>query len=365
MKRRKGRRKARAQLAAAGHGRHDRAGGRRRGRRADRPRRPHPAPAPHRRPPPPRNDEHVSARLPSPATRTVASTTSSSGAAGHAAAPATLAPGVPPTLAPAGPSPAPVARSRGSRRQRGPVPPTLPPPGAASAAPSAAHRRAERRAAAGADHRRLRPGPATERGFIALPVALTLSVLPHVRYGDAIARDARAAGKGVMLHLPMEPRSGAYPGPGEVKVAMDDAAIAAQVHDDMASVPLAAGVNNHEGSRATADDRVMRAVSAAIAEHHLFFVDSRTGADSVAARTRRRPGSRPPAATSSSTTSPSWTPPRASCAGPRRWPSSTAARSRSGTRARPRWRRCARSCPSCGATGSTSSWPGTWCGEGV
>lgn len=124
----------------------------------------------------------------------------------------------------------------------------------------------------------------TERGFIALPAPVTLSVLPHVRYGDAIAHDAAAAGKGVMLHLPMEPRSGVYPGPGEVKVTMDDAAITAQVRDDLASVPLAEGVNNHEGSRATADDRVMRDVAAVIAEHKLFFVDSRTSAATVAER---------------------------------------------------------------------------------
>ena len=124
----------------------------------------------------------------------------------------------------------------------------------------------------------------TERGFVALPAPLTLSVLPHVRYGDEIAHDAVAAGKGVMLHLPMEPRSGVYPGPGEVKVTMNDAAIAAQVRDDLASVPLAEGVNNHEGSRATADDRVMRDVAAVIAEHKLFFVDSRTSAATVAER---------------------------------------------------------------------------------
>jgi uncharacterized protein len=126
--------------------------------------------------------------------------------------------------------------------------------------------------------------PDTEHGFIALPAALTLSVLPHVRYGTQIARDADAAGKGVMLHLPMEPLSGADPGPGRITVAMNDDAIAAQVRDDLASVPLAAGVNNHEGSRATADDRVMRAVAAVLAERHLFFIDSRTGSASVAER---------------------------------------------------------------------------------
>lgn len=126
--------------------------------------------------------------------------------------------------------------------------------------------------------------PDTERGFIALPVSLTLSVLPHVRYGTQIAHDADAAGKGVMLHLPMEPLSGADPGPGRITVAMSDDAIAAQVRDDLASVPLAAGVNNHEGSRATADDRVMRAVASVLAERRLFFIDSRTGSASVAAR---------------------------------------------------------------------------------
>jgi uncharacterized protein len=126
--------------------------------------------------------------------------------------------------------------------------------------------------------------PDTEHGFIALPAALTLSVLPHVRYGAQIARDADAAGKGVMLHLPMEPLSGADPGPGRITVAMSDDAITAQVRDDLASVPLAAGVNNHEGSRATADDRVMRAVASVLAQRGLFFIDSRTGSSSVAER---------------------------------------------------------------------------------
>ena len=126
--------------------------------------------------------------------------------------------------------------------------------------------------------------PQTERGFIALPVALTLSVLPHMRYGTAIARDAHAAGKGVMLHLPMEPVSGIEPGPGHITIAMDDAAIAEQVRADLADVPLATGVNNHEGSRATADDRVMRAVASVLAERHLFFIDSRTSNATVAER---------------------------------------------------------------------------------
>ena len=71
--------------------------------------------------------------------------------------------------------------------------------------------------------------PDTERAFVALPFPLTLSVLPHVRFGSVIARDASVAGKGVMLHLPMETLSGLNPGPGKVTTEMGDAAIAAQV----------------------------------------------------------------------------------------------------------------------------------------
>ncbi len=131
----------------------------------------------------------------------------------------------------------------------------------------------------------------TERAFIALPVPLTLSVLPDVPYTHLIAGEAAAAGKGVMLHLPMETISGLNPGPGKVTTEMSDAQIAARVGADLADVPLAQGINNHEGSKATADPRVMRDVAAAMKKHgNLFFLDSLTIGDSVAAATTRDAG---------------------------------------------------------------------------
>lgn len=123
----------------------------------------------------------------------------------------------------------------------------------------------------------------TERSLIALPIPITLSVLPHVHYSQTIAQEAADAGKGVMLHVPMEPLSHINPGPGEIKTAMSDDAIAKQMEDDVAQVPLAKGMNNHEGSEATADTRVMKDVIAVAKEHGLFFIDSRTNAQSVGA----------------------------------------------------------------------------------
>jgi polysaccharide deacetylase 2 family uncharacterized protein YibQ len=130
-----------------------------------------------------------------------------------------------------------------------------------------------------------------EREFIALPIPLTMSVLPDVRYSHLIASETAAAGKGVMLHLPMEPISHINPGPGKITTEMTDTQISDQVDADLNDVPLAQGVNNHEGSKATADPRVMRDVAAVIAQHRdLFFIDSMTSAHSIAAEAARSAG---------------------------------------------------------------------------
>lgn len=131
---------------------------------------------------------------------------------------------------------------------------------------------------------------AVERAMVALPIPLTLSVLPDVPYTHLIANEAHAAGKGVMMHLPMETLSGLYPGPGEITTEMSDDEIELQVRRDLQDVPLAAGVNNHEGSKASADDRVMRDVSQVLAQAHEFFIDSRTNGASVAMRDAHEDG---------------------------------------------------------------------------
>ncbi len=125
--------------------------------------------------------------------------------------------------------------------------------------------------------------PGIESSLAALPIPLTLSIMPHVRYTSQIAQEAAGAGKGIMLHLPMEPLSHKHSGDGEIQTHMDDAAIVAQTEDDIARVPLATGVNNHEGSAASADPRVMKDVMEVVKKHSLFFIDSRTNAATVAA----------------------------------------------------------------------------------
>ena len=113
------------------------------------------------------------------------------------------------------------------------------------------------------------------------------AVLPGLAYSAASARALADGGKQVLLHLPMEPHGfpKVRPGPGVILRAQSDVEIVRTLEEDLATVPGAAGVNNHMGSAATADPRVMRAVTRVLSRRGLFFVDSRTTDATVAERT--------------------------------------------------------------------------------
>ncbi len=56
------------------------------------------------------------------------------------------------------------------------------------------------------------------------------------------------------------------------------------------SVPGAVGVNNHQGSRATADAQLMAETMTALRDRGLFFIDSRTTTETVAYQEAERLG---------------------------------------------------------------------------
>lgn len=116
------------------------------------------------------------------------------------------------------------------------------------------------------------------------PFPVSGAVLPALAGSQDAARGLAQSGKDVLLHLPMEPKGSpaVKPGPGVVLVSQSDAEIATTVESDLASVPGAVGVNNHMGSLATADPRVMRAVARVLSSRNLFFLDSRTTDATVA-----------------------------------------------------------------------------------
>jgi polysaccharide deacetylase 2 family uncharacterized protein YibQ len=121
--------------------------------------------------------------------------------------------------------------------------------------------------------------------IIALRRPVVVSVLPGLRYSREVAERARAAGLEVFLHLPLEPEDASKAlGPGGITAGMSDEEIAAVVREDLDNIPGAVGVNNHMGSKGTADERIMRVVLSVVRERRLIFVDSVTSSRSIAAR---------------------------------------------------------------------------------
>ncbi|MGA8873177.1 MAG: divergent polysaccharide deacetylase family protein [Candidatus Acidiferrales bacterium] len=127
--------------------------------------------------------------------------------------------------------------------------------------------------------------PSAAASVLALPFPLTASVLPNLQYSAEVADRAYRRGDHVMLHLPMEAEShsgAAQPEAVELRVGMSADQVRSILASMLATVPHATGVNNHEGSRATADPALMNALMPAIRARGLYFIDSRTTAATVA-----------------------------------------------------------------------------------
>ena len=118
----------------------------------------------------------------------------------------------------------------------------------------------------------------------------TLSILPQSSYSGETARVARKRGADILLHLPMEPVSypAADPGPGALFVDMERTRIQSILRRSIQGLPGIIGVNNHMGSRFTADERCMRIVLTTLKEQGLFFMDSLTSSSSLAAKMANR-----------------------------------------------------------------------------
>jgi uncharacterized protein len=120
-----------------------------------------------------------------------------------------------------------------------------------------------------------------------LPGAVACAVLPHTPYAKTVADAAHAAGKEVMLHLPMATRDAQEPGPGQLEANMPLLEMQATLDYDLSTVPHVIGVNNHMGSLLTTQPLAMDWLMRELQQRRLFFVDSRTDVGTVAASTAR------------------------------------------------------------------------------
>ena len=120
-----------------------------------------------------------------------------------------------------------------------------------------------------------------------LPYPLTISVLPNHEHSQEIAQEAERRGYQVMLHLPMQAVSTEKPEAQELRPGMPPREVSRLVNQFLQDIPGAVGVNNHQGSEATSDPALMRELMPVLRDHHLFYIDSRTTAITVAYETAR------------------------------------------------------------------------------
>ncbi len=121
------------------------------------------------------------------------------------------------------------------------------------------------------------------RPIFAIKYPLTLSILPGLRYSLSLAKKFSRPPFEATLHLPLEPEEQEEPlERGTIMVTMSEA----QVRDLMEKhlkglLPYIKGVNGHMGSKATADEGLMRIVLEEVKKRGLYFVDSHTTDKSV------------------------------------------------------------------------------------
>lgn len=132
--------------------------------------------------------------------------------------------------------------------------------------------------------------PAALGRLAAMPGPLTLSFLPSADATPALLEATRGRDFELVLHLPMEPLGDANPGPEALMVNLDEAEMRRRIRWAIDRVPGAVGVNNHMGSRFTADVRGLEIVMDELRQRRLFFVDSRTNSTSFAERVARAAG---------------------------------------------------------------------------
>jgi polysaccharide deacetylase 2 family uncharacterized protein YibQ len=119
------------------------------------------------------------------------------------------------------------------------------------------------------------------RPLVALGVPVTYSVLPFEDETPQVVTALRQRRAEILLHLPMEPMHGQNPGPGALLQGMSDGELREKTEAALKAVPGAVGVNNHMGSLLSSEEGPMNAVLGVLAEKGLFFLDSRTSAESV------------------------------------------------------------------------------------
>lgn len=119
--------------------------------------------------------------------------------------------------------------------------------------------------------------------YTSLPFPIAVAVLPKLAHSKDCAAIVRNSGQELMLHQPMQAQNlKLNPGAGAILPDMSLSEVYKQVSENIAEIGPIKGLNNHEGSLITCDVMKIGAVLDAVLDNGIFFVDSRTSAQTKA-----------------------------------------------------------------------------------
>ena len=124
-----------------------------------------------------------------------------------------------------------------------------------------------------------------DRQALSLPTSVAVAIIPDTPHAQVLAAHAAQIGHEVLVHMPMESERQQHPESTLLSTDMDQDVFEATLARALAELPQAVGLNNHQGSRLTAEAEPMRWLMRALHDNgKLYFVDSRTTNHSVALR---------------------------------------------------------------------------------
>ena len=121
---------------------------------------------------------------------------------------------------------------------------------------------------------------------------ITIAILPNHTYSRQVAAYAQKNGYQTILHLPLESRNNKGAEEDTLYCAMDENQMREQLERLIRIVPGISGVNNHQGSQATENARMMEIILTELNKEKLFFLDSLTTSGSVCSQVAKHVGIR-------------------------------------------------------------------------
>ncbi|NVM02854.1 MAG: divergent polysaccharide deacetylase family protein [Candidatus Helarchaeota archaeon] len=119
--------------------------------------------------------------------------------------------------------------------------------------------------------------------YLEFPEIITFSIIPGNKYSKEIGESASKRGYEVMVHLPMESKTS--PKKNEkilLKDKMSRRDVERIINMSMDELPMAEGLSNHMGSKATENATLMKYLAEVLKRKKLYFIDCLTSTKSRA-----------------------------------------------------------------------------------